>query len=268
MVTALVTGGASGIGLAIVERLSRAGMAVAVLDINGERAVSTAAQFDDAIGVHCDVSDRQSVDAAVQTTLERFGRIDLAVNNAGISGSLAETMRRSEFMERYTSELLDSMQAPTSSVDVTVATTDEDWRRMFAIHVDGTFYVTRAVLPDMLQRRSGVIVNVSSICGLNGCIGSPAYSAAKAAVIGFTKSLAREVANQGIRVNVVAPGFIDTSITPVRSTSERALAVAQIPLGRLGTPGEVAECVYFLASDASSYFTGAVVSPNGGAAMG
>jgi 3-oxoacyl-[acyl-carrier protein] reductase len=116
----------------------------------------------------------------------------------------------------------------------------------------------------MLARRRGAIVNITSICGIMGCIGSPGYSAAKAAIIGFTRSVAKEVANRGVRINAVAPGFIDTAITPVRSTAERSLAIATAPMGRLGTPDEVADCVLYLSSPHASYFTGAVLSPNGG----
>ncbi len=263
--TALVTGAASGIGEAIAQLLTAEGARVAVLDIDSTRARTTAARLDGAIAVGCDVADSASVSTAVAQVLDEFGQIDIAVNNAGISGSLAETTRRSRLLEAYTTELLETMQQPTSAVDITVATTDDDWRRMFAVHVDGTFFITRAVLPGMLHRRVGSIVNVTSVCGIMGCIGSPAYSAAKAAVIGFTRSVSKEVANQGVRVNAVAPGFIDTSITPVRSTAERALTIATLPMGRLGTTAEVAECVVYLASDKASYFTGAVLSPNGGA---
>jgi 3-oxoacyl-[acyl-carrier protein] reductase len=262
---AVVTGAASGIGAAISTRFAHDGARVVLLDINGDNARTLAASLPNAAAIECDVSVSASVDAAIDDVVAQFGRIDVAVNNAGIAGSLGEVTRRSEVMERYTNELLSTLEAPPLPIDITVSMSDEDWRRMFAIHVDGTFYVTRRVLREMAQARKGSIINVSSICGMMGCVGTPSYSAAKAAIIGFTRAVAKEVANQGIRVNVVAPGFIDTSLSPVRSTTERSLTVASTPAGRLGTPDEVADAVAFLASDRSSYFVGAVLSPNGGA---
>lgn len=267
MRTAIVTGAARGIGAEIGRHLARDGVRVAFLDLDGDEAAEIAGSVD-GLGLTCDVSSRESVDRAIARVMEEFGQIDIAVNNAGISGSAEETLRRSEAMEAFTSELLERQSVPTTALNITTRTTDEDWRRMFAVHVDGTFFVTRAVLPDMIARGAGSIVNVASVCGLVGCIGSPAYSAAKAAIVGFSRSLAKEVGNQGVRVNVVAPGYIDTAITPVRSTTERNLTIAQVPMGRLGTPAEVAECVTFLASDRASYFTGAVLSPNGGVFAG
>lgn len=261
---ALVTGAGSGIGAAIARQFGMGGARVALLDVNVDRANEVASTVPASIAVECDVSDSVSVQAAIQRTLDELGPIDVAVNNAGISGSVEETARRSRNMQAFTTELLDTVLPPDVAIEITDVTTDEDWRRMFAVHVDGTFYVTRAVLPGMRERRSGSIVNVTSICGVMGCVGSPAYSAAKAAVIGFTRAVSKEVANRGIRVNAVAPGFIDTSITPVRSTAERALAIAMSPIGRLGTPDEVADCVLYLASPRASYFSGAVLSPNGG----
>lgn len=261
----LVTGAASGIGAAITAKFAAEGAKVALLDVDLERASSVASTLPGAIALECDVSSSTSVNSAVDTVIERFGRIDVAVNNAGIAGTLDEVRRRSAVMERYTSELLENLATPAVPINITIQMSDEDWRRMQAIHVDGTFYVTRRVLPSMLAQRHGSIINISSICGIMGCVGTPSYSAAKAAIIGFTRAVAKEVANQGVRVNVVAPGFIDTGLSPVRSSSERALTVAGTPVGRLGTAEEVAAAVAFLASDDASYFVGAVISPNGGA---
>lgn len=264
----LVTGAGSGIGAAIARRFAAEGATVAYVDIDPEAAEKARTEAGGHGSSHgCDVADSSAVAATVDAVVAAHGRLDVAVNCAGISGTRAEVDRRSTAMQSYTTELLETRAAPRTPVDVTVNTSDEDWRRMFAVHVDGTFYVTRSALRWMLPARSGSIVNISSICGLMGCIGTPSYSAAKAAVIGFTKSVAKEVANQGVRVNVVAPGFIDTDLTPNRSSAERALTIAQIPLGRLGTVDEVAAAVLHLASDDASYSTGVVHAPDGGVTM-
>jgi 3-oxoacyl-[acyl-carrier protein] reductase len=265
---ALVTGAGSGIGAAIARRFTAEGATVAFVDIDREAAeAALVAAGGRGSSYGCDVSDSSVVTATMDAVVATHGGIDVVVNCAGISGTRAEVDRRSLAMQAYTTELLETRAAPRTPVDITVNTSDEDWRRMFAVHVDGTFYVTRSALRWMLPARSGSIVNISSICGLMGCIGTPSYSAAKAAVIGFTKSVAKEVANQGVRVNVVAPGFIDTDLTPNRSSAERALTTAQIPAGHLGSVGEVAEAVLYLASDDASYYTGAVHAPDGGVTM-
>jgi 3-oxoacyl-[acyl-carrier protein] reductase len=265
---ALVTGAGSGIGAAIARRFTAEGATVAFVDIDREAAeAALVAAGGRGSSYGCDVSDSSVVTATMDAVVATHGGIDVVVNCAGISGTRAEVDRRSLAMQAYTTELLETRAAPRTPVDITVNTSDEDWRRMFAVHVDGTFYVTRSALRWMLPARSGSIVNISSICGLMGCIGTPSYSAAKAAVIGFTKSVAKEVANQGVRVNVVAPGFIDTDLTPNRSSAERALTTAQIPAGRLGSVDEVAEAVLYLASDDASYYTGAVHAPDGGVTM-
>lgn len=265
---ALVTGAGSGIGAAIARRFAAEGATVAFVDIDQEAAeAALVAAGGRGSSYGCDVSDSSVVTATMDAVVATHGGIDVVVNCAGISGTRAEVDRRSLAMQAYTTELLETRAAPRTPVDITVNISDEDWRRMFAVHVDGTFYVTRSALRWMLPARSGSIVNISSICGLMGCIGTPSYSAAKAAVIGFTKSVAKEVANQGVRVNVVAPGFIDTDLTPNRSSAERALTTAQIPVGRLGSVDEVAEAVLYLASDDASYYTGAVHAPDGGVTM-
>jgi 3-oxoacyl-[acyl-carrier protein] reductase len=264
---AIVTGGASGIGAAIARSFDAAGAHVMVVDIAADAARRLAGELQRGTSFTCDVAQPEAVEAIVKEIGEKCGRIDVLVNNAGIAGTVAEVKRRSEQMDRYTTELLENLSPPRSPIEITVNTTTEDWRRIFAIHVDGTFFFTRETLKWMLPAQSGSIVNISSICGLIGCVGTPSYSAAKAAIIGFTRSVAKEVANQGVRVNAVAPGYIDTSLSPVRSTTERALTVASVPLGRLGTPEEIAESVLFLAGDSASYYTGSVLTPNGGAVM-
>jgi 3-oxoacyl-[acyl-carrier protein] reductase len=264
---ALVTGAGSGIGAAIAEQLASEGATVALLDVNHTAAQQVAESLPNAEAFSCDVSDSANVNEAVDAVVAAFGKLDVAVNCAGIAGTREEVSRRSELLQAYTTELLGTSMPPRTPIDITAHTSDGDWRRVFAVNVDGTFYVTRRALHWMLPARSGAIVNISSICGLMGCVGTPSYSAAKAAVIGFTRSVSKEVANQGVRINAVAPGFIDTDLSPDRSSAERALTIAQIPVGRLGTVAEVAESVLFLASSDGTYYTGAVLSPNGGTLM-
>jgi 3-oxoacyl-[acyl-carrier protein] reductase len=141
---------------------------------------------------------------------------------------------------------------------------DDEWRRMLAIHLDGTFYCTRAAVRFMAPRGGGAVVNMSSVCGLEGCTGHPHYSAAKAAILGFTKSAAKELIVQGIRINAVAPGHVGTSTLQGEISEERQAIANSTPAGRLADPDEIAATVAFLASEDASYFVGAVLSPNGG----
>jgi 3-oxoacyl-[acyl-carrier protein] reductase len=149
-------------------------------------------------------------------------------------------------------------------LDALVRLTDAEWRQLLAVHLDGTFYGTRAAARVMATRGTGAIVNMASICGIEGCTGHPHYSAAKAGILGFTRSAAKELIVQGIRVNAVAPGFIDTSRMRRSLGANRQAELARTPAGRLGTPEEVAATVAFLASDDATYFVGATLSPNGG----
>ena len=145
-----------------------------------------------------------------------------------------------------------------------VRLSDEEWRHLLAVHLDGTFYCTRAAARSMSVRGTGVIVNMASICRIEGCTGHPHYSAAKAGILGFTRSVAKELIVQGIRVNAVAPGFVDTSRLKGALDAGRQAMAARTPAGRLGTPAEIAATVAFLASDDAVYFVGATLSPNGG----
>jgi 3-oxoacyl-[acyl-carrier protein] reductase len=152
----------------------------------------------------------------------------------------------------------------TTALDATVQLTDEEWRRMLSIHLDGTFHCTRAALRSMAQRGSGVIVNIASICGMEGCTGAPHYSAAKAGILGFTRAVAKEVILQGVRVNAIAPGYIDTPLLDPMSETVRQATVVQTPIGRLGTAKEIAALALYLATDEAAFFVGATLSPNGG----
>lgn len=243
---ALVTGAADGIGLAAAQRLAADGWRVALLDLNADAARERAAALGpDHCGLGCDVADAAAVAAAVAEVQARYGRIDALVNNAGIG------------------------EAATS----TLAQTAEGFDRVLAVHLRGTFLVTQAVLPIMAaQARDGrgcrgALVNLASIAALGGIPGRNAYSAAKAGIVGMTRSLAVEWGRRGIRVNAVAPGYVRTAL--VAHLIERGAVDAQAiavrtPLGRLAHPEEIADAIAFLASPAASYVTGAVLSADGG----
>jgi 3-oxoacyl-[acyl-carrier protein] reductase len=238
----LVTGAGSGIGRAIAEKLAKDGERVVVNDLKGETADEVVARIKESGGeaaaVPGDVSDPESVQRIVEAAHEVYGPPEILVNNAGF-------LQQKRF------------------VDLTV----EDFDRMIAVHLRGTFLCTSAVLPDMLSRGSGIIVNVASQLGQIGGIELCHYSAAKAGIIGLTKSLAREVSNQGVRVNAVAPGPINTELVLGLSDEWRDAKSAELPLGRFGEPHEVAETVAFLVSDGAALYVGQTLGPNSGDVM-
>ena len=238
----LVTGAGSGIGRAIAEKLAKDGERVVVNDLKGETADEVVARIKESGGEAAaapgDVSDPESVQRIVEAAREAYGPPEILVNNAGF-------LQQKQF------------------VDLTV----EDFDRMIAVHLRGTFLCTSAVLPDMLSRGSGIIVNVASQLGQIGGIELCHYSAAKAGIIGLTKSLAREVSNQGVRVNAVAPGPINTELVLGLSDEWRDAKSAELPLGRFGEPHEVAETVAFLVSDGAALYVGQTLGPNSGDVM-
>jgi 3-oxoacyl-[acyl-carrier protein] reductase len=251
---AAVTGGGSGIGAAICRRLGEEGAVVAVLDLSEDRAQKVIADLPRAAAVKADVSDSVSVEEALSRVEDELGPLAIMVNNAGalaMSHVARVKPQREDGVIRTPLEAL-------------VRLTDEEWRFVMSVHLDGTFYGTRAAVKRMAPRGAGAIINMASICGIEGCTGHPHYSAAKAGVLGFTRATAKEVIVQGIRVNAVAPGFIDTTRTKAEVGVAREVNVQRTPIGRLGTPEEIAATVAFLASDDAAFFVGATISPNGG----
>jgi 3-oxoacyl-[acyl-carrier protein] reductase len=239
---AIVTGAAQGIGRATAWELAREGLAVVVADVDGGGAERAAAELRSAghasVALAVDVSQRESVERMTHAVLEQFGRIDVLVNNAGIAGRAA----------------------PMTEV------TEDEWDQMIAVDLKSVYLGCRAVLPAMLERRQGAIINVASIAGKEGNPNMVPYSTAKAGVIGLTKALAKEVAGQGIRVNAVAPAVIETRILDQLTPEQVEYMKTRVPLGRLGRPEEVAAVITFLASDRASFVTGQCYDVSGGRA--
>jgi 3-oxoacyl-[acyl-carrier protein] reductase len=258
---AVVTGGGSGLGEAICLRLGREGARVAVVDVDVEAAELTA-DLAGGVAVQADVSESGAVDRALEQAEAELGPVDVWVNNAGIA-AVAQAERVVPRLERQLDEAAAGGPVVTA-LDGLVRLPDEEWRRMLAVHLDGTFFGTRAAARSMAQRGGGAIVNIASVCGLDGCAGYPHYSAAKAGVLGFTRAVAKELAVQGIRVNAVAPGFIDAPTAGLQGDRVRGALRLRTPLGRFGRSEEVAATVAFLASEDASFFVGQTLSPNGG----
>ena len=232
--TALVTGGSRGIGRAIALELGRAGASVVVGYRGGRDEAEAVAAEIGGRALQADVADPEAAKALV----EEAGDLDILVNNAGIT--------RDGLLARMP---------------------DEDWRDVIETNLSAMFYTCRAVARPMMKKRGGSIVNISSIVGVHGNPGQTNYAAAKAGIIGFTKSLARELGSRGVRANVVAPGYVSTQLTDVLPDEAKAAMLAATPLGRLGDPADVAGAVRFLCSDAASFITGEVLLVDGGLGM-
>ncbi len=258
---AAVTGGGSGIGAAICRRLAEEGATVAALDLSVERAQEVVADLPGAAAIQADVSDSASVEEALSKVEAELGPLSIMVNNAGAL-AMSHVARITPLIEQQQAE--QAVGPIKTPLDALARLTDEEWRLVMSVHLDGTFYGTRAAVRRMAPRGTGAIVNMASVCGIEGCTGHPHYSAAKAGVLGFTRATAKEVIVQGIRVNAIAPGFIDTTRTKAQVGVAREVNVIRTPAGRLGTPEEVAAAVAFLVSDDAAFFVGATVSPNGG----
>jgi 3-oxoacyl-[acyl-carrier protein] reductase len=238
--TAVITGAARGIGYAIAERFIREGARVVLVDRDATRAEASAKALGPAaLAVVADVTRTEDVDRAVRTPWERWGRLDIVVNNAGITG------RSYPIWEL----------------------TDEDWHQVIAIDLTSVFLVCRAAVRLMLRQGSGRIVNIASIAGKEGNPTLVPYSSAKAGVIGLTKALAKELATKNIAVNSVAPAVIGTEMLEQMTKDTVDLLISKIPMGRVGTPAEVAALVAWLASDECSFSTGAVYDLSGGRAV-
>jgi NAD(P)-dependent dehydrogenase (short-subunit alcohol dehydrogenase family) len=258
---AVVTGAGSGIGSAVARRLAKEGATVALLDVNLEAARAVASEFC-GYAIHADVSDSGAVDRAIDEAEHELGPLDVLVNNAGITTEGTVERVRERALQIMAEAATGA--TPTVMLDATVRLPDDEWVRLLSINLFGVFYCTRRALQTMQGRRSGSIVNIASVCGIEGCVGFPHYSASKGGVLAFTRSVAKEVVGYGVRINAVAPGFIDTPMAQASGEEVLAGFKLQIPQGRFGTPDEVAASVAFLASDEASYYVGETISPNGG----
>ena len=239
---AIVTGAAQGIGRAIAETLAEAGADIVVADLDPTRSKETVAAVEKAgrkaLNLKVNVADANDTKAMAEQILKDWGKIDILVNNAGITRD----------------GLLLRMK-------------EEDWNVVLQVNLNGTFHCTKAVLQPMTKQRYGRIVNIASIVGAMGNVGQANYAASKAAVIGFTKTVAREYVSRNVTVNAVAPGFIDTAMTQGLAAEVKEALQKQIPLARLGTPADIANAVRFLVSEDASYITGHVLHVNGGMLM-
>lgn len=240
---ALITGAARGIGKAIAKKFAENGYNVVINYVSAKTDIKTLTKEFEDLGVKvllvkADVSNKEEAEGLVNQTIEKFGKIDVLVNNAGITKDNL-LMRMSE----------------------------EDFEKVLDINLKGTFLITKFATKHMMKKRCGSIVNLASVVGVAGNAGQCNYSASKAGVIGFTKSIAKELASRNIRANAVAPGFIKTDMTDVLSDNVKENINSQIPLKRMGTAEEVAKLVYFLGTAESSYITGQVINVDGGMVM-
>ena len=234
---AIVTGGSRGIGLGIATELAEGGARIAIVARDEERASREAERLPGSrhIGLGCDVADSVRVGETIRKVEEELGGVTILVNNAGITRD-----------------------------NILLRLKDEDWDEVIDVNLKGTFNMTRSTVRGMMKRREGVILNISSIVGLAGNAGQANYAASKAGLHGFTKSVARELASRGIRCNAIAPGYIETDMTAALDERQAETLTQQIPLGRLGSPADVAGVARFLAGPAARYITGQVISVDGG----
>jgi 3-oxoacyl-[acyl-carrier protein] reductase len=256
-----VTGGGSGLGEAMCLAFAREGGRVAALDIDEQAAQRVADACEgEARAYACDVADPGAVRAAFDAIERDLGPLDVLVNNAGIA------LRRQEVQDRMKEQLQAALTGgEPDSLRATSTLPDEDWDRTLRVHLYGTFHCTREALRGMEERRSGTILNITSMAAIRGLPGSSEYTAAKGGILSMTKAVAQEVAGAGIRVNAIAPGFIETPMTSEEVDPElRQVLLAQVPLGRMGQPEDVAALALHLCSDEAAYTTGQVFSPNGG----
>ncbi|MGB9876753.1 MAG: 3-oxoacyl-[acyl-carrier-protein] reductase [bacterium] len=240
---AIITGAGRGIGKAIAERFASEGADVVICDIDKEAIAKVAEEIRDkysvkVISIPADVSKEEDVNALVEETVRNFGKVDFLINNAGITRD-SLILRMSE----------------------------EEWDKVIAVDLKSVFLCTKAVARHMMRQRYGRIVNISSVIGLRGNVGQANYAAAKAGIVGFTKSVARELAGRNINVNAVAPGYIQTEMTERLPNEVKEGMLKQVPLGRPGQPEDVAGVVAFLCSEDASYITGEIIRVDGGMAM-
>ena len=264
---ALITGGARGLGASIAKHFSNEGAKIILCDINTDLANKMANELG-GTAYYIDVSNSKNVEETFSKINSEFNRLDILVNNAGINGF---ENRQNLLDERIKVNNLQSKEFSEtgkikSHFDVTVNLNDEDWHKMIGIHLNGTFYCTREALKIMNNQESGSIINMGSVLGTTGGPSSPHYSAAKAGILGFTRATARELASRNIRVNAIAPGYIDTEMT-THLGDVKKIVMSSTPMKRFGDVEDIAWAAVYLASNEAKFVTGQTISPNGGFVM-
>lgn len=264
---ALITGGSRGLGASIAKHFFNEGAKIILCDIDIKKANEKANELNGK-AYFMDVSDSKNVEDIFSNIKSEFNQLDILVNNAGINGFenrqdlLDDRMKVNNLQNKEFSET----GKINSHFDVTVSMTDDDWHKMIAVHLNGTFFCTREALKIMNNQESGSIINMGSVLGTTGGPSSPHYSAAKAGILGFTRATARELASRNIRVNAIAPGYIDTDMTSSLGDVKKIVKSAT-PMKRFGVVEDIAWAAVYLASEESKFVTGQTISPNGGFVM-
>lgn len=264
---ALITGGSRGLGASIAKHFFNEGAKIILCDIDIKKANEIANELNGK-AYFMDVSDSKNVEDIFSNIKSEFNQLDILVNNAGINGFenrqdlLDDRMKVNNLQNKEFSET----GKINSHFNVTVSMTDDDWHKMIAVHLNGTFFCTREALKIMNNQESGSIINMGSVLGTTGGPSSPHYSAAKAGILGFTRATARELASRNIRVNAIAPGYIDTEMTSSLGDVKKIVKSAT-PMKRFGVVEDIAWAAVYLASQESKFVTGQTISPNGGFVM-
>ena len=264
---ALITGGARGLGASIAKHFSNEGAKIILCDINTDLANKMANELGGK-AYYIDVSNSKNVEETFSKINSEFNRLDILVNNAGINGfeNRQNLLDERIKVNNYQSKEFSETGKIKSHFDVTVNLNDEDWHKMIGIHLNGTFFCTREALKIMNNQESGSIINMGSVLGTTGGPSSPHYSAAKAGILGFTRATARELASRNIRVNAIAPGYIDTEMT-THLGDVKKIVMSATPMKRFGDVEDIAWAAVYLGSDESKFVTGQTISPNGGFVM-
>ena len=264
---ALITGGARGLGASIAKHFSNEGAKIILCDINTDLANKMAKELGGK-AYYIDVSNSKNVEETFSKIKSDFNQLDILVNNAGINGfeNRQNLLDERIKVNNHQSKEFSETGKIKSHFDVTVNLNDEDWHKMIGIHLNGTFFCTREALKIMNNQESGSIINMGSVLGTTGGPSSPHYSAAKAGILGFTRATARELASRNIRVNAIAPGYIDTEMT-THLGDVKKIVMSATPMKRFGDVEDIAWAAVYLGSDESKFVTGQTISPNGGFVM-
>ena len=264
---AFITGGARGLGASIATHFFNEGAEIIIGDINIDEATKKAKKLK-GNAYHMDVSDSEQVKSIFKEINSKYKKLDILVNNAGINGFEDREdllLDRIAVNNRQSKEFAETGEIK-SHFDVTVKMTDNEWHKMISIHLNGTFFCTREALKIMNKQQKASIINMGSVLGTTGGPSSPHYSAAKAAILGFTRATAKELASRNIRVNAIAPGYIDTDMTSSLGDVKK-LVKSATPMKRFGTSDDISWAAVYLASDEAKFVTGQTLSPNGGFVM-